>query len=131
MAEQAAVEQEAWGEVRAPRDDLIMVEVAVLVGVVAMAEVGRGVVEIGVGGMGVQGWLRGPQRKGRGGVGAVHYSGKRIGSGRRRCLVPAAPAPRFGWDAAGSVCSCWISVGIYGRDGFMDVDLPRVGSLKA
>ena len=57
MAEQAAVEQEAWGEIRALRDELVVVVVAVLVGVVAMAEGGRWVVEVGVGVMGVQGWL--------------------------------------------------------------------------
>jgi hypothetical protein len=100
VAEQAAVEQEAWGEVRALRDELVVVAVAVLVGVVAMAEGGRWVVEVGVGGggMGVQGWLRGPQREGGGGVGTVHGSGKRIrsrhqllpcvsGSGDRRSIV--------------------------------------------
>ena len=57
VAEQAAVEQEAWGEIRALRDELVVVAVAVLVGVVAMAEGGRWVVEVGVGVMGVQGWL--------------------------------------------------------------------------
>jgi hypothetical protein len=74
VAEQAAVEQEAWGDIRALRDELVVVAVAVLVGVVAMAEGGRWVVEVGVGGMGVQGWLRGPQREGGGGVGTVHGS---------------------------------------------------------
>ena len=44
VAEQAAVEQEAWGEIRALRDELVVVAVAVLVGVVAMAEGGRWVV---------------------------------------------------------------------------------------
>jgi hypothetical protein len=41
VAEQAAVEQEAWGDIRALRDELVVVAVAVLVGVVAMAEGGR------------------------------------------------------------------------------------------
>lgn len=84
VAEQAAVEQEALGEVRGLRDELVVVEVAVLVGVVATAEGGRGLVEVGGGGMGVQGWLRGPQREGGRGVGTVHGRINRIGSGHRR-----------------------------------------------
>ena len=110
MAEQAAVEQEAWGEVLALLEELVVVVVAaaVLVGVVAVAVVG-GEVGVGVGGMGVQGRLSCPERESGGGVGAVHGGWKGIrGSPRRR--RPGASGNRrrvsevgFGWDAAGSV----------------------------
>ena len=86
MAEQAAVEQEAWGEVRALLEELVVVVVAaaVLVGVVAVAVVG-GEVGVGVGGMGVQGRLSCPERESGGGVGAAHGGWKGIrGSPRRR-----------------------------------------------
>ena len=86
VAEQAAVEQEAWGEVLALLEELVVVVVAaaVLVGVVAVAVVG-GEVGVGVGGMGVQGRLSCPERESGGGVGAVHGGWKGIrGSPRRR-----------------------------------------------
>lgn len=84
MAEQVAVEQEAWGEVRALLEELVVVAAAaVLVGVVAVA-VMRGKVGVGIGGMGLQGWLRGPQREGGGRVGVVHGGGKGVRGGRRQ-----------------------------------------------
>lgn len=79
LAEQIAVEQEAWGEIRALLEELavVVVAVAVLVGVVTVA-VMRGKVGVGIGGMGLQGRLRGPQPECSGRVGAVHGGGKGV-----------------------------------------------------
>jgi hypothetical protein len=116
VAEQAAVEQDAWGEVRALLEELVVVAAVVLVGVVAVAVVG-GEVGVRVGGMGVQGRLSCPQREGGGGVGAEHGGWKGIRGGPRRrawCFrqPPESIGGGFEWDAAGSVCAVWESRGI-------------------
>lgn len=85
LTDQAAIEQEAWGDIRDLRDELMMVVAAVLDSVVSVAVVG-GEVRVGVGGMGVQGRLRSPGPEGGGGVGAEH----REGDPRRRAWCSGA-----------------------------------------